>query len=157
MVLSGSYGTQVSIEVNLGETMKSLIFATLLSIAVIPPALTETMTLTVQSTSGVGSVQAAVFANQTAFDAGQPVGATMSPADEGQTVLTIKDLTPGKYGIAVFHDLNGNEELDRNAFGAPNEPFGFSNDPKIGFSAPKFEAFEFEFDGSPKAIVITLN
>ena len=47
-------------------------------------------------------------------------------------------LSPGRYAIAVFHDLNGNGELDRMPPGLPTEPYGFSND--VGrFGPPSFE------------------
>lgn len=75
----------------------------------------------------------------------------------GVTELSVENLDPGTYGIVIFHDKNGNEELDMNLFGVPNEPYGFSNNPKIKFSVPEFDAFKFQFDGSPTEINITLN
>ena len=78
-------------------------------------------------------------------------------AVSGKTNVTFSGLKPGQYGVALFQDINGNEELDRNLLGAPNEPFGFSNNPVIGFSAPKFDAFKFEYDGTPKTLSIKLN
>ena len=38
--------------------------------------------------------------------------------------------------IRLFQDLDGDGELDKNAFGMPTEPFGFSNDPVIRFGPP---------------------
>lgn len=81
----------------------------------------------------------------------------MGPAVLGVTQLTFTDLKAGPYGIVVFQDLNGNEILDRNMLGAPNEPFGFSNNPTIRFSAPKFDEFKIDFDGNDTAINVTLN
>ncbi len=49
-------------------------------------------------------------------------------------------LPPGRYGIAALHDENSNHKLDRNMIGFPKEGFGFSNNPKVGLSAPGFEA-----------------
>lgn len=48
-------------------------------------------------------------------------------------------LPPGRYGIAVLHDENSNHKLDRNMIGFPKEGFGFSNNPKVGLSAPSFD------------------
>jgi uncharacterized protein (DUF2141 family) len=42
----------------------------------------------------------------------------------------------GKYAISVYQDINKNNKLDKNFFGAPTELFGFSNNPKVKFSAP---------------------
>lgn len=37
------------------------------------------------------------------------------------------DLSPAKYAIAVFHDENDNNKLDRQFTGFPAEAYGFSN------------------------------
>lgn len=36
-------------------------------------------------------------------------------------------LEAGSYAVAAFHDINSNEELDRQWSGFPDEPYGFSN------------------------------
>jgi uncharacterized protein (DUF2141 family) len=62
----------------------------------------------------------------------------------------IKILLPaGKYASAVFHDENGNGELDKKrivGIKVPKEPFGFSNNPKIRTKAPSFEDCSFDLD-----------
>ena len=45
----------------------------------------------------------------------------------------------GRYAIAVLHDENSNHKLDRNMIGWPKEGFGFSNNPKVGLSAPSYD------------------
>ncbi|MFN7877880.1 MAG: DUF2141 domain-containing protein [Pirellula sp.] len=40
--------------------------------------------------------------------------------------------------IAVYQDSNSNNQLDKNAFGIPQEAYGFSNNPKRGFGPPKY-------------------
>ncbi|WP_343211387.1 DUF2141 domain-containing protein (plasmid) [Aliisedimentitalea scapharcae] len=137
--------------------MKYIVTATLFSAMFGSAAYAESINVTIQNTTNFGTVRAAVFTNQAAFDGSQAVAKSMIKASDGHTVVTFKDLKPGRNGIAVFHDLNGNETLDRNLFGAPKEPFGFSNDPKIGFSAPRFDKFDFKFDGEPINIIINLN
>ena len=52
--------------------------------------------------------------------------------------LTVGDLPPGTYAIAVFHDENSNRKLDK-FLGVPREGFGFSRNPVIRFGPPKFE------------------
>lgn len=44
---------------------------------------------------------------------------------------------PGVYGIAVYHDENANNELDRPVL-LPTEGFGFSNDAPTFFGLPSF-------------------
>jgi uncharacterized protein (DUF2141 family) len=150
-------GTLVSNAINLGENMKPLLLSTFFSFVLAPAAFAETLSVVVQQTANAGTVRAAVYDSQAAFDASRMIAGTTSPASSGETLLSFENLTPGKYGIAVFHDLNSNEELDRNLFGGPKEPFGFSKNPNIGFSAPGFEEFAFEFDGSSQEMIINLN
>lgn len=47
------------------------------------------------------------------------------------------------YALALFHDQNGDRQLNTGAFGIPLEGFAFSNNPKIRFSAPKFNDCSF--------------
>lgn len=135
--------------------LKSLTLA--ITLATGGAAFAEPLTLTVETTASTGTLRVAVFGSQEGFAQDRPVVGATAPAGEGNTVLSIDTLEPGTYGVALFHDLNGNEKLDRNLLGAPNEPFGFSNNPKIGFSAPEFDAFKFDFDGSATELNITLN
>ncbi|MFC4170885.1 DUF2141 domain-containing protein [Microvirga sp. GCM10011540] len=51
-----------------------------------------------------------------------------SPASAGRVELRVRNVKPGSYAIAVFHDRNGNAKLDRSFIGLPAEPYGFSND-----------------------------
>lgn len=66
------------------------------------------------------------------------------------------ELEPGKYALAVYHDLNDNSVLDKNFVGIPKEPYGFSNDFRPRFSPPTFEDCAFELPVSGKKIVVKL-
>jgi len=70
--------------------------------------------------------------------------------------LTIKDIKPGKYAIAGYHDTNKNHKLDKNFIGMPTEQIGFSNGAKIGFGPPSFEEAQIniEEDKENKFIII---
>jgi uncharacterized protein (DUF2141 family) len=53
--------------------------------------------------------------------------------------FTFEELSPGRYAVAVYHDVNGNGRLDTVPPGLPTEPYGFSND--VGrFRPPRFDA-----------------
>ena len=54
---------------------------------------------------------------------------------------------PGAYGLALYHDENGNGKIDRNGLGIPREGFGFSNNPGIFLSAPGFKKVRFVVPG----------
>ena len=47
------------------------------------------------------------------------------------------------YAVFVYHDANGNKELDRSPAGMPMEGYGFSNDAPTKFGAPSFDAVRF--------------
>lgn len=63
------------------------------------------------------------------------------PIDDHQAQLTFQ-VPPGRYAAVVIHDENSNMKLDRNFFGVPKEGFGFSNNPRVAFSAPSFQNAE---------------
>lgn len=70
--------------------------------------------------------------------------------------ITINDLKPGKYAIAVFHDENRNGEIDTNFLTMPTEYYGFSNNARGGFGPPKFEKTLIEVGNGTKNIEITI-
>jgi uncharacterized protein (DUF2141 family) len=49
----------------------------------------------------------------------------------------------GEYAIKLFHDENGNDEIDTNFLGIPTESYGFSNNAKALFGPPSFEKAKF--------------
>ncbi len=59
--------------------------------------------------------------------------------------LHITGLPRGDYAFAVIHDENSNKKLDT-FMGIPREGFGFSRDPAIHFSAPRFAAARFPLE-----------
>ena len=63
----------------------------------------------------------------------------------GRFRMDIPALQYGTYAIAIFHDINGNGELDRNIIGIPSEPYAFSQKPKSKWRLPKFKEVQFDF------------
>jgi uncharacterized protein (DUF2141 family) len=53
--------------------------------------------------------------------------------------VIFSNLEPGRYALIVFHDENANGRLDKNFFGVPTEPYGFSNDAQGFLGAPSFD------------------
>ncbi len=66
-----------------------------------------------------------------------------APAVAGAIVVEIKDLPPGDYAYALFHDANGNGKMDRNVIGIPTEDYAFSNNVMGKFGPPDYEAARF--------------
>ena len=71
------------------------------------------------------------------------------------TSYRFKDLSSGVYAVAIFHDSNNNNILDKNFLGIPKEGYGVSNNPKT-FGKPTFEACKFKLETNKK-IIIELN
>lgn len=68
--------------------------------------------------------------------------------------LVFDDVAVGNYAISVFHDEDSDGELDVGSFlGIPEEGFGFSNNPAIGFSQPDFNDCKFVVEEHQNVIV----
>lgn len=66
---------------------------------------------------------------------------------QNTATLVFPSLPQGSYAVTVFHDENGNNDLDHNFLRLPAEPLGFSNGFKLSlFSGmPSFEKLRFSF------------
>jgi uncharacterized protein (DUF2141 family) len=86
----------------------------------------------------------------------QPLQTASVEAVAGITTVQFKDLPPGEYAFAVFHDANGNGRLDRNRMGMPLETYTFSNDAQ-GFMGPApFEAARFALPAAGRSMTVNL-
>ncbi len=55
-----------------------------------------------------------------------------------KAVLVYRNLPAGRYAVSLFHDENGNGQLDKNVIGLPTERFGFSRDAMGSMGPPSF-------------------
>lgn len=62
------------------------------------------------------------------------------PAAAPETRLCFIIPEPGVYAVAVYHDANANQKLDRSGIGPPTEGFGFSNNASTLLGLPHFNA-----------------
>lgn len=60
------------------------------------------------------------------------------PAHKLEDSLSFRGTPAGTYAKAVFQDINSDEKLNSNFYGAPTEPYGFSNNIFGLFGPPKF-------------------
>ncbi len=74
----------------------------------------------------------------------EPFRARSIASESGRLTVAFDGLAPGRYAVTIYQDLNGNGDLDSNLFGMPNEPFGFSNNPRMFFGPPSFKKAAFE-------------
>jgi uncharacterized protein (DUF2141 family) len=67
--------------------------------------------------------------------------------DSSIMLITIDSIPAGRYALSLFQDLNGNAEMDKNFFGIPKEPYGFSENYRPLFRAPEFEETDIVYNG----------
>ena len=68
----------------------------------------------------------------------------------------VEGIPEGDYAIRVYHDVNGNREMDRSAIGIPKEPVGFSNNARARFGPPSYEDARFMVGDRPETVEIRL-
>ena len=82
--------------------------------------------VTVENPPGTGTVVALLYNSADAFgDLREPLQRKPISAGEKEPIR-FEGLAAGTYAVVVFHDENGNGELDPNFMGIPREPLGFS-------------------------------
>ena len=102
-------------------------------------ALGGAVAVSVANPPATGTVVALLFDSADAFaDLRDPLRTLRLPAGGGEAAR-FRELAAGSYAVLVFHDVNGNGELDQNFMGIPREPLGFSNR-YWGKGAPAFAA-----------------
>ena len=69
-------------------------------------------------------------------------------AQVGSIKAKFENIPNGNYAIALYHDENLNNKLDKNLFHIPKEGYGFSNNAKPFFGPPKFNKAKFQLDGN---------
>lgn len=95
--------------------------------------------------SDSGDVHVALYNDPAGFPKSQGMLIeTEAPIKNGIALATFKNLTPGRYAIAIYHDENDNNKFDQGLFGIPLEDFGFSNDVTVFLSPPEFEDAAFD-------------
>jgi uncharacterized protein (DUF2141 family) len=128
--------------------------------SVVAPASVSRTTLTL-SIEGVrstrGKIMAALLKADASAGIARRVNAGMASPVAGTTTLVFEGLEPGDYAIQLFHDENGNGEMDSNLFGIPSEGYAFSNRARGSFGPPKFEQMKFTVTAAPAATAAVMN
>ena len=109
---------------------------------------------------GQGQVRVALEKNAKDFDSGSfdtPKYLSRVEDAKGDSVsVTFPAVPYGTYAIKAFQDLNGDGKLKTGFMGAPEEPWGFSND-ATGFMGPAdFSDAKFELDAPELDLKIQL-
>ena len=102
-----------------------------------------------------GNIKVALYNKAESFLSDDLVFKTDSVlARQGMTQLLLEDIPDGEYAVAIFHDANGNDELDTNWLGIPKEPIGFSKSGMKTFGPPKFKDCSFRIQPDTQIQVI---
>ena len=137
-----------------------VLFTTLLSLALLfcSTSQPKTVSITVQ-VDGLknknGYVAIGLFDGYGDFPEGDGLASKYVEADGSSVEVTFDKLEPGEYAIAVLHDENGNEEMDYNEYGMPEEGFAFSNNAMGQDGPPSFGDASFEVN-SDKVVSIDM-
>ncbi len=115
-----------------------------------PPDSTGTLVVIVtgfDGDDGIARIRLDTTASAFAGEAGEASFARSVAASiaDGAVVWTVDALPWGRYAASAYHDEDDDGSLNTNLFGAPSEPFGFSNGARARFGRPDFADAAFRF------------
>lgn len=105
------------------------------------PTTTRTGELTIEVVGlkkTTGTIRIAIFASKETW-LKKPVYTAVVPAANKSLIYTKHNTPYGEYGVAIYHDVNNNDKMDRNFLGLPKEPYAFSNNARGSFGPPKWK------------------
>jgi uncharacterized protein (DUF2141 family) len=98
-----------------------------------------TLTLRVEGVRSSSGQLRAELLGRTGGGAPRRITFGVQDAVAGSNVMTFPNLPAGEYAVQLYHDENGNGEVDMNLTGVPLEGYGFSNIPLVQGGIPPFE------------------
>ena len=104
------------------------------------------LTITVNDINEVkGQLRIGLFSNAENFKLkANPVDSAVIEVTSKTISYTFKHLNNGTYAVAVYHDENGDDILNKRQLGIPVEGFGFSNFQTKQKRPPDFNEVSFE-------------
>ncbi len=132
--------------------MKKMILACLCMLLCTSTISAQKLTITVRNiTEHAGTIRIGVYDEQNYMKTTTASAEVKANANEVTATVTLPH--SGKYAVAIFQDKNGNEKLDTNFMGIPNEPFGFSNIKSYPMGTPKFKNAALDIDKDMKLVI----
>lgn len=86
-------------------------------------------------------------------DISKSVGKEKAFIVDRSAVIIFKSIPPGNYAIAVLHDENNNQKMDKNILGIPKEGYGFSNNATGAFGPPAYNKAKFNHSSSSQTSI----
>ena len=139
--------------------MKPLIAIIFLFFMRIPSPPTADLTVVIKNIEEVkGSIHMGLYTNADSYlKLGEEFRVVNFKITATTMSYTFKKIPLGVYGISLYQDANDDGECNRNWIGFPTEAYGFSNNIKIGFSAPKFEDAKFRLRNDTTISILIIN
>lgn len=75
-------------------------------------------------------------------------------AVQGPNLIRFPGLPAGDYAVQLYHDENGNGEVDMNLVGVPQEGYGFSNVPVVQGGIPPFDRMKVSVTADTSATAV---
>ena len=118
-------------------------FLLFLSLTTNPP--TADLTVVIKNIDKIeGQIHMGLYDNAESFlETDKEYRGAIFKVTGSEVSYTFEDIPLGVYAISIYHDANKDNECNRNWIGLPSEGYGFSNDFRPSFSAPKFEGAKF--------------
>jgi uncharacterized protein (DUF2141 family) len=124
--------------------MKHILILISIFFSLVTYSQTNTLTVTVTNfKNNQGKVMVGIFNGPDNFTK-KPIFGKSSKINAKTAKVVFDNIPDGEYAVSVYHDENGNNELDTGMFGIPKERYGFSNDAKGIMGPPKYEDAKFQ-------------
>lgn len=118
----------------------------------------DTLKINFSSKGVKGILYVAIYDNGEDFMRTKKRTLKLDMTDGKNAQLIIDNLVENKeYAITAYLDENGNKKLDKNAFGIPQEPYGFSRNVKGFFGPPSYKDTKFIFKVVENPLSIIVN
>jgi uncharacterized protein (DUF2141 family) len=85
-----------------------------------------------------GAVMVQLFNSESGYQSGAGVDARRVAITGATARVDFADLAPGQYAFRMFHDVNGDGQMNTNVMGIPTEPFAFSNNARGSFGPARW-------------------
>ncbi len=122
--------------------------------------MSQTLTVEVNGIeNNIGNIEIGLFDNEEGFTKYNKrfLGTTLK-AKKSSVRYTFPNISSGTYAIAVFHDENKDNIINKNWLGVPKEKYGFSFNKRGKFGPPAFAEVSFKIlEKEEKTMTITLN
>jgi uncharacterized protein (DUF2141 family) len=130
--------------------MKKIIFIVVIVIAITTSAamqqtdkIVPKLTIKITNIETIkGNLMIGVFDNEKDFTTDNYFKSKVVKVTDKTMLISFTDIPKGIYAVAICHDENENNKLDKNFLGIPKEKYGFSNNQKC----PYFKECSFKFN-----------